>query len=463
MKQQLFSLAMGMLASVVAFVGQSACADQGAKLYQTHCAQCHGAEREGGVGPNLADKTWLKAKPNKSSISQFIAQGSVALGMPAWKGLLSESQIKSLAQYLLNPGVSEKKSTNLNGFVLPPGFSISLYTDQTPNARSLAVSSSGIVYVGSRTAGNVYAVEDTNGDHIGDKVTVIVRGLNNPQGVTLLNGDLYISEISRVSRIANIDKTFANKPKLITVKDDLPKDKWHGEKVIKAGPDGKIYVPIGAPCNVCNKEDEVYSKIWRMDPDGSHFEEYARGIRNSVGFAWMPGTQEMWFTDNGRDMLGDNLPSCELNYAPKKAMHFGFPYCHGGVVPDPEFGKLHNCSEFTPPAFQVGPHVAPLGLAFNTGTQFPDAYQGQLFIAEHGSWNRAQKIGYRVSLATIVNNKVASYTPFLEGFLRNQTEVVGRPVDVAFLADGSMLVSDDFAGKVYRVSYSAKDLPASGN
>ncbi len=453
MNKKLLGLVAGLL------VATFAQADDGAKLYQQHCAACHGAEREGGAGPNLADSIWLKAKPNEASLSQFIAQGSIALGMPAWKDQLSSGQIKAVAQYLLNPGVAQKKISPLSGFVLPAGFSISLYSEQTPNARSMAISPSGIVYVGSRTAGNVYALEDTNGDYQADKVSVVVSGLDNPQGVALLNGDLYISEISRVSRIANIDKTFASKPKLITVKGDLPKDKWHGEKVIKAGPDGKLYIPIGAPCNVCNKEDELYSKIWRMDPDGSHFEEYARGIRNSVGFTWKPDTQEMWFTDNGRDMLGDNLPSCELNYAPKKGMHFGFPYCQGGVVPDPEFGHLHSCSEFTPPAFQVGPHVAPLGLAFNTGKQFPEAYSGQLFIAEHGSWNRSQKIGYRVALATIVNNKVASYTPFLEGFLRNQTDVVGRPVDIAFMADGSMLVSDDFAGKVYRISYDAKNLP----
>ncbi len=444
---------------VTAWVGLSAMADEGGKLYQQHCAACHGGEREGGVGPNLADAIWLKVKANQASIAQFIAQGSVALGMPAWKGVLGDEQINSLAKYLLNPGAATKSATPLTGFVLPPGFSISLYSDQTPGARSLAVSAKGIVYAGSRTAGKIYALEDTNGDKLADKITLVASGLDSPQGVTLLDGDLYVAEISRVLRFVQIDKNFASKPRYQIVKDDLPKDKWHGEKIIKAGPDGKLYIPIGAPCNVCNKEDEVYSKIWRMDPDGSHFEEYARGIRNSVGIAWKPDTQEMWFTDNGRDMLGDNLPSCELNYAPHKGMHFGFPYCQGGIVPDPEFGSLHSCSEFTPPAFKVGPHVAPLGLAFYTGKQFPEAYSGQLFVAEHGSWNRSKKIGYRVSLATIVNNEVATYTPFLEGFLRAGEEVVGRPADIAFLADGSMLVSDDFAGKIYRVSYSAKDLP----
>jgi len=450
MKGTWLGLALGLVLAAGAW------AEDGAALYQQHCAQCHGVARDGGVGPNLADKVWVKAQPNQASISKFIAQGSPALGMPAWKEQLSETQINALADYLLHPGAVTTKAEPLSGFVLPPGFSMAIYSDQTPKARSLAVSPSGIVYVGSR-AGKVYALEDTNGDHRVDKVTAVVSGLDNPQGVTLLNGDLYVAEVGRVIRFKQIDKYFAQKPKYEVVKGDLPNDRWHGEKIIKAGPDGKLYVPVGAPCNVCNKEDEVYSKIWRMDPDGSHFEEYARGIRNSVGFAWKPDTNEMWFTDNGRDMLGDNLPSCELNYAPKKGMHFGFPYCQGGVVPDPEFGSLHNCSEFTPPAFLVGPHVAPLGLAFNTGLQFPQAYSGQLFIAEHGSWNRSQKYGYRVALATIVNNKVATYTPFIEGFLQNHTDVVGRPVDVAFLADGSMLVSDDFAGKVYRVSYKAPD------
>jgi glucose/arabinose dehydrogenase len=227
-----------------------------------------------------------------------------------------------------------------------------------------------------------------------------------------------------------------------------------GEKIIKAGPDGKLYVPIGAPCNVCDKEDEPYAKIYRMNPDGSNFEIFAKGIRNTVGFAWEPSTKELWFTDNNRDLMGDNLPSCELNHAPKAGMHFGFPYCHSGMILDPEFGKGKSCDDYTAPAAKLGPHVAPLGLAFYEGTQFPPEYRNQLFVAEHGSWNRSQKIGYRVELITLYDHKVATDTPFVDGFVQGD-EVLGRPVDVTFLQDGSMLISDDYRGRLYRVTYTA--------
>jgi glucose/arabinose dehydrogenase len=189
-----------------------------------------------------------------------------------------------------------------------------------------------------------------------------------------------------------------------------------------------------------------------MNPDGSGFEAYAEGVRNSVGFAWHPSTKELWFTDNGRDQMGDNLPPDELNHAPKAGLDFGFPYCHAGVVADPEFGKIKSCAEFVPPAMRLGPHVAPLGLAFAQGDQFPEPYRNAIFIAEHGSWNRSEKIGYRVSLVTLADNKAASYTVFAEGWLQKDS-ASGRPVDILFLADGSMLISDDQGGKIYRISY----------
>ena len=343
----------------------------------------------------------------------------------------------------------------LANFKLPVGFSIAVYSDQVEAARSLAVAPSGVVFVGSLKAGKVYALVSNKNDGVVDKVVTVASGLNHPIGVAYLNGALYVAEISRVLRFDNIDKSFEHSPAYKVVKGDFPTETWHGEKVIKAGPDGKLYVPIGAPCNVCNKEDALYSKIYRMDPDGSHFEEYARGVRNTVGISWHPVTKEMWFTDNGRDEMGDNLPSDKLNLAPKAGMHFGFPYCAGGVVPDPDFAAGRKCSEFVEPMAKLGPHVASLGLAFNTGSQFPTQYRNQLFVAEHGSWNRSQKIGYRVALITLADNKVATDTVFIDGFLQNGV-VMGRPVDVAFLADGSMLVSDDFKGRVYRVSYTGK-------
>lgn len=318
----------------------------------------------------------------------------------------------------------------------------------------MAVAPSGVVFVGSRAAGKVYALVSTQRNHVIDKVVTVAEGLDAPIGVAYVNGALFVSEISRLIRFDGIDTSFDKSPKYQVIATGLPRDKWHGEKIVKAGPDGKLYIPVGAPCNVCNKEDEPYSKIFRMNLDGSQREEFARGIRNSVGFAWHPDTKHLWFTDNGRDELGDNVPSDKLNTAPTAGLHFGFPYCAGGVLADPEFSGGRKCSEFVEPLAKLGPHVASLGLAFNTGTQFPAQYKNQLFIAEHGSWNRTQKSGYRVALVTLADSKVVSDTVFVDGFIQNG-EVIGRPVDIAFLADGSMLISDDHRGRVYRVTYKA--------
>jgi glucose/arabinose dehydrogenase len=402
--------------------------------------------------------------------------------MPGWAGQLSATQIGQLADYLAPANAAARKATagtgaapanavavaaaaalpagaqstatssGLAGLKLPKGFRIAVYADKVESARELAVTPSGLVFVGSRKAGKVYALVDADKDGVAEKVVTVAEGLNKPNGVALLGGDLYVGEISRIIKFADIEKTYASKPAYKVIKNDLPTDTWHGEKYIKAGPDGKLYIPIGAPCNVCDKEDEAYAKIWRMNPDGSNWELFARGVRNTVGFTWHPVTKEMWFTDNGRDEMGDNAPSCELNVAPKPGMHFGFPYCHGGVLPDPQFGKGKSCEAYTAPVAGLGPHVAPLGLAFYTGTQFPEQYRNQLLVAEHGSWNRANKIGYQVRLITLHGNKMVSDTAFIDGFLQNE-EVSGRPVDIAVMPDGSILVSDDHAHKVYRVSY----------
>jgi len=434
------------------------------KLYLANCAQCHGKELEGAAGPSLADAAWLHGQPTKANLVRIIGKGVPDKGMPGWTGQLSATQISQLADYLLPASIAARKhsaaaaspapaaSRALPGLKLPKGFQISVYADKVDSARELAVTDSGIVFVGSRKAGKVYALVDSDKDGAADKVITVAEGLNKPNGVALLNGALYVGEISRIIKFDDIEKTYAGKPAYKVIKSDLPVDTWHGEKYIKAGPDGKLYIPIGAPCNVCDKEDQAYAKIWRMNPDGSNWELFARGVRNTVGFTWHPVTKEMWFTDNGRDEMGDNTPSCELNIAPKAGMHFGFPYCHGGVVPDPEFGKGKSCEQFSAPVAQLGPHVAPLGLAFYTGTQFPEAYRNQLLVAEHGSWNRSTKIGYQVRLITLFGNKVVSDTAFIDGFLQGE-EVSGRPVDVAVMPDGSILVSDDHAHKVYRVTY----------
>ncbi|WP_426104633.1 PQQ-dependent sugar dehydrogenase [Massilia sp. TSP1-1-2] len=448
-------LALSIAAACAAPLAHAA---SGAALYQQNCAACHGAQREGAIGPNLADATWVKVKPNKAALAGFIAAGSLTAGMPSFKAILAPADLASIADYLLTPVSAAPAAAasypELANFTLPPGFSMTVFADKVNAARSMAVSPSGIVYVGSGAAGKVVALVSSKRDNVIDKVVTVAEGLDTPIGVAWLNGALYVGEVSRVIRFDNIDSTYDKSPKVNVLKVSLPSDKWHGGKVIKAGPDGKLYIPVGAPCNVCNKENEPYSKIHRMNPDGSSLEEYARGIRNTVGFAFHPTTGQLWFTDNGRDMLGDNLPSDKLHVAPKAGMHFGFPYCAGGVVPDPEFAAGRKCAEFEEPVAKLGPHVAALGLAFNTGSQFPAQYKNQLFVAEHGSWNRAQKSGYRVALVTLHENKMVSDTVFIDGFIQNG-EVVGRPVDIAFLADGSMLVSDDHRGRIYRVTYKA--------
>lgn len=347
-----------------------------------------------------------------------------------------------------------ENGTGLACIKLPPGFSIDYYAQNVEGARSMALSPNGTLFVGSRDAGKVYAILDRNNDSKADDVLVIAQGLDMPNGVAFRNGSLYVAEVSRVIRYDNIEATLENPPAPVVVNDKFPSDHTHGWKYIKFGPDGKLYVPVGMPCNICNKEgeDDRYGTIMRMEPDGSQLEIFARGIRNTVGFAWHPETGELWFTDNGRDWLGDDVPPDELNRAPHIGMHFGFPFCHAGDIPDPEFGSLRNCSEFTPPEMKLGPHVAPLGMTFYTGTMFPEEYKNQIFIAEHGSWNRKIPIGYRVSLVRLENGKAVSYEPFADGWLQGLA-AWGRPVDVLVMPDGALLVSDDKNNAIYRISY----------
>ncbi len=339
----------------------------------------------------------------------------------------------------------------LHKIKLPKGFKIELFASNVLNARSMTRSPSGILFVGTRRAGNVYAILDTNRDYRADRILTIATGLNMPNGVAFRDGSLYVAEVNRVIRFDSIETRLENPPKPVVVNDRFPDKRHHGWKFIRFGPDGKLYVPIGAPCNVCDRGDP-FATITRMNPDGTGFEIFARGVRNTVGFDWHPVTKELWFTDNGRDWLGDNLPPDELNHAPKPGMHFGFPYCHGKNIPDPKFGRAGKCQQTTPPAMELGPHVAALGMRFYTGDQFPPEYKHQIFIAEHGSWNRTLKIGYRVTLVRLKDNRAVSYETFARGWLQGQ-KAWGRPVDIEILPDGSMLVSDDFANAIYRISY----------
>lgn len=343
----------------------------------------------------------------------------------------------------------------LDKIKLPAGFKIAPYAEGVTNARSMALSPDGTLFVGTRDEGTVYALKDTDGDMRADKQYKIATGLKMPNGVAFRDGNLYVAEVSRIIRFDNIEANLDNPPAPKVVYDKYPTDEHHGWKYIAFGPDGKLYVPVGAPCNICKSEKEVYASMTRINPDGTGMEVVQHGIRNSVGFAWHPQTKEMWFTDNGRDMMGDDVPGCELNHATKVGMHFGYPFIHQGNVPDPEFGKGKKAADYTPPVQVLGPHVAALGMEFYTGNQFPAEYKNQVLIAEHGSWNRSKKIGYRIMMVTLdANQKATSYKPFAEGWLMpEEDDAWGRPVDLEFLPDGSMLVSDDYANAIYRIYY----------
>lgn len=354
--------------------------------------------------------------------------------------------------YLLFVPQSHAQELPLDLIKLPPGFKIDVYARGVPNARSMVLSPKGVLFVGSYQAGNVYAVVDNDQDQKADGVDLIAKELVSPIGVAFRGTSLYVGEIGRILRFDNIEDNLKNPPQPAVVTEQIPKDTWHGAKYIAFGPDGLLYVPVGAPCNVCEPASEWYQTILRMKPNGDEMEVFASGIRNTVGFTWDPKTKDMWFTDNGRDNLGDDIPSDELNHAPQKGMNFGFPYCHQGDIPDPTFGAKHACSEFTPPAVKTGPHVAGLGLKFYDGAMFPEKYRGRIFTAQHGSWNRSRKIGYRVMMAEIKDNKVVSFEPFAVGWNVGNF-VWGRPVDVLVMPDGAMLVSDDHAGVIYRISY----------
>ncbi len=332
---------------------------------------------------------------------------------------------------------------------LPGGFSIELVA-RVPNARAMAFGSEGTLFVGS-TNGFVHSVSmPASGPAV---VRVIARGLRDPAGVAFRDGALYVSAVSRILRFDGIERRLDDPPAPVVVTERFPTDGHHGRKFIAFGPDGRLYVPVGAPCNVCDPDPERYANLGRMNPDGSGYEVVARGVRNTVGFDWHPRTKELWFTDNGRDWMGDDQPPDELNRAVRAGEHFGFPFCHGGTIPDPQYGARRACSEFVAPVQKLGPHVGALGMRFYTGTQFPAEYRDQVFIAEQGSWNRSTKIGYRVTLVRLDGQgRAIGYEPFAEGWLDGGS-AWGRPADVAVAPDGSLMVSDDSAGAIYRIRY----------
>ncbi len=332
---------------------------------------------------------------------------------------------------------------------LPKGFNIEVYASGIPDARSLRLGDKGTVFVGNRLQDKVYAITEKDGKRT---VKVIASGLYKPNGLAFHNGTLYIAELSKVSKIEGIEDKLDNPPKPTLVYDNLPKDEAHGWKFIAIGPDNKLYVPVGQPCNACIPSD-AHGQIRRMNLDGSGVEVIARGVRNTVGFDWHPVSKELYFTDNGRDWLSEDLPNDELNRITKAGQHFGSPYCLQGNIPDSEFGWGRSCSEFVPPVALMGPHAAALGMRFYNGTMFPAEYRGAILVARHGSWNRSNKFGGDIAVVKLnKDGTVKSVEPFITGFLVDN-KYIGRPVDVQPLKDGSLLISDDYDGAVYRVTY----------
>ncbi|MCE2447938.1 MAG: PQQ-dependent sugar dehydrogenase [Candidatus Latescibacteria bacterium] len=390
--------------------------------------------------------------------------GDISLGDVSRDGQIDLADAQLIETYSIDPsdpslpaGIGKSvdppplDDPRLTQIELPEGFHIRVYAEGVPGARSLSLSPSGTLFVGTRSGSRVYALRDEDGDHKAERVIILASGLNRPNGVAFKDGDLYVAEVSRILRYRNIEAHLDNPPQPEIVNDSFPTDRAHGWKFIRFGPDGLLYVPVGAPCNICASPDP-YASIGRLDPSTGDFEVVSRGVRNSVGFDWHPETGEMWFTENGRDWMGDDLPPDELNRVTADGQHFGYPYCHGTNIADPAFGAQRDCGEFVPPVQELGPHVAALGMRFYTGNMFPAEYRNQIFIAEHGSWNRTRKIGYRLTLVRLAADGTVSYEPFAEGWLQGESNW-GRPVDVLVMPDGSLLISDDQAGLIYRISH----------
>lgn len=367
---------------------------------------------------------------------------------PYKQGMPTEMKGSTLAPHPPPLTAKPGKEIPVDKIKLPPGFKVELWAEGLPNARSLTIGSKGTVFVGTRLVGNVYAVVDHGGTR---EVKTIAKGLHRPNGVAFKDGALYVAELSRILRFDDIENRLDNPPQPVVVFDALPKDETHGWKFLALGPDGWLYFNIGSPCNSC-VPPYTHAQIVRLNTDTRLIETWAWGVRMSVGMDWHPVTKELWFTDNGRDWAGDELPSDKLNRAPRQGLNFGFPFCHQGDWPDPELGRGRSCSAFTPPVLKLGPHVAALGMRFYTGNMFPAEYRNRILIAQHGSWNRTKKIGYNVVQVTLAPDGTAKAAPFMTGFLEGE-EFWGRPVDVQVMPDGAVLVSDDWNGALYRISY----------
>jgi glucose/arabinose dehydrogenase len=375
--------------------------------------------------------------------AQSLPPGSPLIGRP------DNEAAQRLAPMVAPPLPASPDKLPIAKLKVPAGFNIEVYASGMANARSMALGDKGTVFVGSRLVDKVYAIVNKDGKR---EVKVLASGLYRPNGVAFHNGTLYIAELSKISKIDHVEDVLDNPPKPTVIYDNLPKDEAHGWKFIAVGPDNKLYIPVGQPGNNV-LHDEAHGQIRRINLDGSGAEVVALGVRNSVGFDWHPDTRQLYFTDNGRDWLSEDVPEDELNRVTKTGEDFGAPYCYQGNIPDPEFGWGHSCSEFIAPVGLMGPHAAALGMRFYTGSMFPKPYRNAIIVARHGSWNRTKKFGGDVVVVKLdKDGKVKSIEPLITGFLENNS-YIGRPVDVLQLKDGSMLVSDDWNGAVYRITY----------
>jgi glucose/arabinose dehydrogenase len=334
---------------------------------------------------------------------------------------------------------------------VPDGFAVEIWATGIPGGRAMARGDKGKIYVGTRIIGRVYEITD---DGVRRTSRVVVDKLTQPAGVAFANGSLYVMAINRVLRFDGIEDNPNVQPVDLTDKFNLPPLQHHNWKYIRFGPDKKLYVPFGAPCNICEPTAE-YAQIRRYNPDGSGMEVLARGVRNTVGFDWHPKTGELWFTDHGRDWMGDDTPQDELNRISQTGLNFGFPYCHAQGLPDQDIKKSDPCAGVTRPVALMGPHAAAMGVQFYTGKMFPAQYRDAMFIARKGSWNRTKLIGFDVvTVRASADGKSARVTPFMTGFMdAKENSFWGRPAYLLQMPDGALLVSDEQLGAIYRVSY----------
>ncbi|MBI4608196.1 MAG: PQQ-dependent sugar dehydrogenase [Candidatus Rokubacteria bacterium] len=370
---------------------------------------------------------------------------------PPWaQGRPPELATSPLAPHAQPPAPKPGKDLPIDKIKLPPGFRISVWADMIPNARAMTLGSKGTLFVSSRVAGNVYAVVDKAGKR---EVKVIAKGLTQPNGVAFRDGTLYVAAISRIIKYEGIEDRLDNPGEPKVVIDTLPKDLPHGWKYLAFGPDGKLYFNIGAPGNIVLPPD-THANVTRINPDGTGLQYVARGVRNSVGFDWHPVTKELYFTNHGRDWLGDDVPNDTLHHVGSSGFvpHFGYPFCHQGDVLDPDFGRGRACSEFNNPLLKLGPHVGAVGMTFYNGNMFPSEYRNRIFSAQRGSWNRTQKTGFRVMMVRLAMGQPPKYEVFAEGWLQGE-QFWGRPAYPFVMPGGALLVSDDYNGAIYRITY----------